>query len=192
MQLGAKEGAGFDIADNIIAQASDTAKKAGIENCRFVCCNILEIPEEYHHHYDFILFTIGAITWFDDLKPLFNKVSACLKPGGILLIRDFHPFMNMLAMPGVMEFDDENQNKITHSYFRKEPWLENEGMGYMSGPYASKTFTSFSHTISDIINALSAAGLQVLKLNEFDVDIGLSDRYDRSGFPLSFQLTAEK
>ena len=84
MQLGAESGTGFDIAENIIAQASETAEKAGISNCRFVSCNILDIDEKYHNSFDFILFTIGAITWFEDLKPLFQKVSDCLKPGGIL------------------------------------------------------------------------------------------------------------
>lgn len=192
MQLGAKNGVGFDIAENIISQASDTAKKAGIDNCQFISCNILDIPNQYHNHFDFIMFTIGAITWFNDLKPLFEKVYQCLKPGGMLLINDFHPIMNMLPMPGEPEFDEKNLNKIAYSYFRKEPWIENEGMGYMSERYSSKTFTSFSHTIADIINAISLASMRVVKLNEYDYDIGLSDIYDKKGFPLSFLLTAEK
>ena len=47
MQLGAKRGVGFDIADNIIHQAVETAEKAGIQNCEFVSCNILDISEAY-------------------------------------------------------------------------------------------------------------------------------------------------
>lgn len=67
------------------------------------------------------MFTIGAITWFKDLKPLFQKVSNCLKQNGILLIHDFHPFMNMLPMPGESDFEKENLDKIFYSYFRNEP-----------------------------------------------------------------------
>jgi len=192
MQLGAESGTGFDIAENIIAQASETAEKAGISNCRFVSCNILDIDEKYHNSFDFILFTIGAITWFEDLKPLFQKVSDCLKPGGILLIHDFHPVMNMLPMPGEPEFDGEHLNRAAYSYFRKEPWIENEGMGYMSEPYESKTFTSFSHTMSAIINAVSDSQMRIVRLKEFDYDIGLTEVYDGKGFPLSYILTAEK
>lgn len=191
MRLGAKSGVGFDIAENIIEQAVDTAKKAGIQNCDFVACNILDIPEQYNGSFDFVLFTIGAITWFDDLKALFQKVSRCLKPGGILFLHDFHPVMNMLPMPGEPEFDEQRLNQIAYSYFRKEPWIENEGMGYMSEQYASKTFTSFSHTMSDIINAVCGAGLRIVKFNEYDYDIGLSEVYDKKGFPLSYLLTAE-
>jgi Methylase involved in ubiquinone/menaquinone biosynthesis len=194
MQLGAKNGVGFDIAQNIIGQAKDTAKMADIKNCEFEACNILDISSQYHNSFDFIFFTIGAITWFEDLILLFDKVSKCLKPDGLLLINDFHPFENMLPLPGDNCFDDNNLNKFTYSYFRKEPWIENNGMGYMSAPYTSKTFTSFSHTMSAIINALSTNGIKTVRLNEYDYDIGLidSDIYDGKGFPLSFTLLAEK
>ncbi|WP_394920479.1 class I SAM-dependent methyltransferase [uncultured Robinsoniella sp.] len=192
MYLGAKSGTGFDIAENIIAQAVDTAVKASIKNCKFISCNILDIPEKYNDAFDFVLFTVGAITWFQDLNVLFQKVSRCLKPSGILFLHDFHPIMNMLPMPGEPEFDEKHLNQITYSYFRKEPWIENEGMNYMSEPYASKTFTSFSHTMSDIINAVSNTGMRIKKLNEYDYDIGLSNVYNQKGFPLSYLLIAEK
>lgn len=192
MQLGPEEGFGFDIAENIIGQARDTAEKAGIGHCTFTACDILEIPAAYHGRFDFVLFTIGAITWFEDLKDLFQVVSDCLKPGGTMMIHDFHPVMNMLPMPGEPEFDGAHLNRIAYSYFRKEPWIENEGMGYMSEQFASRTFTSFSHTMADILNAASAVGLRVVKLNEYDYDVGLSEVYDHKGFPLSFLLRAEK
>lgn len=192
MKLGAESGVGFDIADNIIGQAKDTTAKANIQNCEFVCCNILDIPEQYHNSFDFIMFTIGAITWFKDLKALFKKVSACLKPQGILLINDFHPMMNMLPLPEEPEYDADHLNKVTYSYFRQDPWIENNGMSYMSEEYASKTFTSFSHTTSSIINAVSAGNMRVEEFHEYDYDIGLTEVYNGKGFPLSFLLTAEK
>lgn len=192
MQLGPRSGTGFDIAENIVAQAAETAEKAGIGNCRFVACNILDMPGQYHGCFDFIFFTIGAITWFEDPAPLFQTVSRCLRPGGLLLIHDFHPVMNMLPMPGEPAFDAAHPDRIAYSYFRKEPWIENEGMGYMSEQYASKTFTSFSHTLSAIVNAVCGAGLALTRLDEFDYDVGLSDAYDGKGFPLSYLLTAEK
>ena len=192
MQLGAQSGVGFDIAENIIAQAADTAQKAGLEHCQFVACDILAIPATYNERFDLILFTIGAITWFRHLPQLFHKTAACLKPGGLLVLQDFHPFMNMLPMPGEAAFDAAQLDRVAYSYFRQEPWIENEGMGYMSETYASKTFTSFSHTLSDIINALTDAQLRIRSLKEYDYDIGLTDVYDHQGLPLSFILTAAK
>ena len=196
MDSGATTGIGFDIAENIIQQARETAAKAGIKNCTFVTCNILDITEFYHDQFDLVLFTIGAITWFKDLNLLFNKTAKCLKAGGLLLIHDFHPMINMLPLPGEDDFEDGltagNVKKIAHSYFRKEPWIENHGMRYMTTDYESKIFISFSHTLSDIINALSASGIKTVKFNEYDYDIGLTDVYDKTGFPLSCILIAEK
>jgi len=195
LDSGAESGTGFDIAENILNQAKETAEKAGIMNCEFANCNILEIPESYYGKFDFIYFTIGAIVWFQDLNLLFEKAGKCLKAGGTLLINDGHPFMFMLPHPGEDEFDENNLKKIAYSYFRKEPWLGNQ-MGYIAGDYENKatTFTDYSHTLSDIINALSANGMKTVKLNEFDYDIGNigSDIYDGKGIPLSYILIAEK
>ena len=190
----AASGTGFDIAENILNQAKQTAEKAGIKNCEFVNCNLLEIPEEYYNRFDFIFFTIGALCWFQDLTQLFKKVGECLKSGGTVLINDGHPVISMLALPGEDRFDSENLTRLTNSYFRKEPWIGNNGMCYMSIEYESKTFTDYSHTMSDIINALSANGMKTVKLNEYDYDIGQigSDIYDGKGIPLSYILAAEK
>jgi len=192
MDSGASTGVGFDLAENIIKQARETAKKAGIDNCNFVSCNILDIPESYHNQFDFIFFTIGAITWFEDLSLLFDKVSKCLKADGLLLINDFHPIVNMLPLPDDDAYNPDDLNRVVHSYFRKEPWIENNGMSYMSTEYDSKTFISFSHTMSAIINGLSANGLKTIRLNEYDYDIGMTDVYNDKGFPLSYILIAEK
>ncbi len=192
MQLGAERGVGFDIAENILAQAKDTAQKIGRTNCDFIPCNILDIDEKFYNRFDLILFTIGAITWFQDLRLLFNKVARCLKPEGIMLINDFHPFVNMLALPGEKSFDKNNLNKLTYSYFRTEPWIENDGIGYISPPYESKTFTSYTHTLSEIINSAIEEGLAIKIYNEYNYDVGMTDVYDGLGYPLSFILVAQK
>jgi len=192
MDSGASIGIGFDIAENIIEQARETAKNAGIDNCTFIACNILDIPESYHNQFDLIFLTVGAITWFEDLSLLFAKVSECLKVSEMFLINEIHPMMGMLPIPGEECYNPNDLNRIVYSYFRKELWLENSGMGYMSVQYKSKTFTSFSHTMGGIINALGVNGLNTVKLNEYNYDIGIAPVYDGKGFPLSFILVAEK
>jgi ubiquinone/menaquinone biosynthesis C-methylase UbiE len=192
---GAEYGVGFDIAENILEQAKQTAKNSGIINCEFVNCNILEIPESYYNRFDFIFFTIGALCWLQDLTLLFDIAGKCLKSRGTLLINDGHPTASMLPFPGEDGFDVDNLNRFTNSYFRSEPWIGNSGMDYISGEeYESKTFTDFSHTLSDIINALSVNGMKTIKFSEYDYDIGNvgSDIYDKKGIPMSYILIAEK
>ncbi|WP_424244313.1 ubiquinone/menaquinone biosynthesis C-methylase UbiE [Elusimicrobium posterum] len=192
MQLGAARGTGFDIAENIIAQAKDTAVKAEIKNCDFIACDILEIDAKYNNSFDFIMFTIGAITWFKDLDLLFKKVSDCLKPGGILFIHDYHPLTNTLPLPEEEGFDPAVLGKMVYPYFRKEPWVGNNGIEYISGRYESKTFTSFAHNLSSLINTLADNGIRIKKFNEYDYDIGLTNVYDKKDLPLSYIMVAEK
>ena len=146
------------------------------------------------NRFDFILFTIGALCWFQDLTQLFDIAGKCLKSGGTVLINDGHPVAMMLSFPQEDGFDADNLNRFTNSYFMSEPWIGNDGMSYMSVEYKSKTFTDYSHTLSDIINALSANGMKTVKLNEYDYDIGIvgSDVYDGKGIPMSFILIAVK
>ncbi|MDD3831743.1 MAG: methyltransferase domain-containing protein [Clostridia bacterium] len=192
MQLRPSFGVGFDIAEDFIEQARQIAAKLGQTNCEFVACNILDIDELYHNSFDFIFFTVGAITWFEDLDLLFEKVGKCLRPHGKLIINDSHPFINMLPLPGEDAYDPEHLSQVAYSYFRKEPWIETNGMSYITPEYHSKTFTSFSHTMSSIVNAIVGAGITIKKLNEYDYDIGLTDDYEGKGFPLSFILLCEK
>lgn len=191
MQLGAKAGYGFDIAENMIAFASGMAQKTGL-NCTFTACDILEIGEEYNGAFDLVMFTIGAITWFQDLGTLFSVVTRCLKPGGVMLINDYHPIVNMLPLPGEEQYDEHDLRRVAYSYFRNEPWLENNSGGYMSGHSNSHTFTSFSHTMGAIVNAAVAEGLKIGSLKEYDTDVGTADVYNGMGIPLSFTLRAEK
>lgn len=192
MGLGPAQGVGFDIAENIIRQAEDTARQAGIRNCQFVACDILALPAAYHRCFDLVLFTIGALTWFEDLAPLFAKVAACLKPGGLVLVHDYHPVINMLPTPDEPTFDGDHLDRVAYSYFRREPWVETQGMAYLSEQYESLPFTSFSHTLSAILNAVSGAGLCLRKFNEYDYDVGLTPVYDGKGVPLSYLLLAQK
>lgn len=192
MQLKPAHAVGFDIAENIIEQAKETAKKIDENDCEFIACNVMEIDDSYCERFDLIFFTIGGITWFEDLELLFEKVARCLKSNGFMLINDFHPFMNMLPMPGEVAFDADHMNQIAYPYFRKEPWIENSGMSYITPEYDSKTFVSFAHTISDIINSTIHSGMTIVKLNEYNYDVGLTEIYDGKDYPLSFILVARK
>jgi ubiquinone/menaquinone biosynthesis C-methylase UbiE len=193
MKFGAKQGIGFDIAENMISFANETAKKTNT-NCLFISTNILDIDEKFYNSFDFIFITIGAITWFKDLNLLFNKVSRCLKPGGILVINETHPVTNMLAAEGEANYDEKAPNKLVNSYFKEEPWIESSGMGYMSGEsYESKTFYSYSHTFSDIVNSLISNKIAISKLREFQHGMATTfSNLNNLGIPLSYMLTAKK
>jgi len=96
-------------------------------------------------------------------------------------------------MPGEEGFNPNVLDKFAYSYFRSDPWIQNNGMTYMTGLTESKTFTSFSHTMGSIVTALADNGLFVTRLKEYDYGVsGMTDLYDGKGMPLSFAMIAKE
>ena len=189
---GAARGIGFDIAENQVAFANEKAGELSLP-CEFIAVNVLEIDESFNDKFDFVLITIGALNWFKDLRAFFRVVSRCMKKGGTLIINEQHPFTGMMAAPGEEEYSKDHPTQCRYCYFSKV-WVGNEGMRYMTKrTYASKTFTDYSHPLSDTLSALCENGLMLTGMKEFDYDI--SDTFealDHLGFPLSMILEGRK
>ena len=188
----AKEGFGFDIAENQTDFANEKANELDI-SCKFIQTNILDIGDEYFNRFDLIIITIGALCWFKNLNSFFYKVAKCLVKNGVLLINEMHPMTNMLAAIGEKEFHISDPLKIIHSYFYKK-WIDNDGIYYVTKKnYESKTFVSYTHPFSEIISAMCKSGLKILSMNEFDYDIsGMFEHLDHKEVPLSYILEAVK
>lgn len=188
----AARGVGFDIAENMVRFATEKATELQLP-CEFVATNILEIDDRYTDCFDMLLITLGALCWFKDLRAFFAVVGRCLKKGGLLLIDEQHPLCNMLALEDEAEYDAEHPLNCAFSYFDHE-WVGNGGMYYIVGKhYASKTFTDYTHPISDIVGALCANGMVVTDMQEFDIDnSGGFSELSGKGFPLSLLIQGRK
>lgn len=189
---GAKLGIGFDIAENQIAFANGKAAELGIP-CRFEAVNVYEIGDEYRETFDVVLITIGALCWFDDLDRFFAVVSRCMKPGAVLLIHEQHPCTNMIASESESEYDPAHPLDPRYSYFEHK-WTGNDGMFYMTGrSYPSKTFTDFTHSLSEIMTGICRGGIVITGFWESDTDIcGMFSHLERRGYPLSMIIEGRK
>ena len=188
----ASKGIGFDIAENQVAFANEKANELNLP-CIFEAVNIYDIDDRYREQFDIVIITIGALCWFDDLNRLFAVISKCMKPGAVIVINEQHPFTNMLALEGEEQYDPEHKTECCYSYFDHE-WTGNEGMYYITKKtYHSKTFTDYTHPMSEIITGMCSSGMVVTGLQEFDYDIsGGYETVDRCGFPLSMILQGRK
>ncbi len=188
----ASNGIGFDIAENQVAFANEKAGECNLP-CTFEAVNVYDIDERYENRFDVVIITIGALCWFDDLNRFFEVVAKCMKPGAEIVLNEQHPCTNMLATEGEAEFDPEHGKECRFSYFSHE-WTGNEGMYYMTKKsYHSKTFTDYTHPMSEIVSGMCDNGIVVTGLQEFDYDIsGGFSSIDRSGYPLSMILQGKK
>ena len=188
----ARKGVGFDIAENQVAFANEKARELGLP-CTFEAVNIYDIDDRYREQFDLVIITIGALCWFDDLERFFAVVAKCMKPGAVIVINEEHPFRNMLAAEGDEGFDPDHRTECRFSYFEHE-WTGNGGMYYMTQKtYESKTFTDYTHPLSQIVSGMCGNGIVITGLQEFDHDIGGAfGALDGSGYPLSMILVGQK
>ncbi len=188
----AKKGIGFDIAENQVAFANEKAKELQLP-CVFEAVNIYDIGDRYREQFDAALITIGALCWFRNLDRFFAVVAKCMKPGAVLVINEQHPFTNMLAVEGEELYVPEHKTACHYSYFEHE-WTGSEGMYYMTKKrYHSKTFTDYTHPLSEIVSGMCGNGIAVTGLQEFGHDIsGGFVALVHSGFPISMIIQGRK
>jgi len=194
LKMGAAHGVGFDISDDFIEEARELAALSGT-HCDFVRSNVLDIGHNYNEAFDLLIFTVGALCWLDDLKPLFAVVARLLRPGGHLFIHELHPFTDMMAVKEDEEYDAGNELKIVRSYFKEDPWIDDDGLDYIGGTtYDAKTTISFPHSMSETLSAIAASGLVILELREYRQDIANSFAHlEKHGkVPLSYSLLARR
>lgn len=150
---------GVDLSDQSIAEAKKAAAQVGT-NTRFFQNDVLSFPKVHDEKYDIVFTSYGTIGWLPDVKEWAKVVKHFLKPGGFLLIVEFHPVVWM--------YDDDFQ-KVIYPYFNKEAILETE-----KGSYASKEanyefeYVGWNHPISDVMNAVIGEGLSIEVFNEYD------------------------
>jgi SAM-dependent methyltransferase len=193
LAFGFSKAIGFDIAKNMVAFANKTAKELQ-RNATFCATDILAIPSQYNGIADVGLITVGALCWFPDLRPFFQAVAKVIKPKGMLIIEDMHPFTNLVAMQDEPLYRPDAPALVVYDYFKKEPWVSNEGMGYMTGgSVKTTTFSSFSHPFGEIVNSLVEAGFELLRFDESTTDQSDSfEHLQHTGLPLTFLLQAKR
>lgn len=165
----AREGAtvtGVDLSDESIALAEKINDELKL-NATFICANVYDLAdaskvpprEGFREVFDIIFTSYGTIGWLPDLKPWAKMIAEKLKPGGFFYMADFHPMLWML---------DDNMEKLTYSYFNDEVIIT-EQQGSYTDRSAPINYTEYgwNHPLSEILNSLIHAGLQIEFLHEF-------------------------
>jgi len=170
-----------DIAPANIRYAGELAAAAGLP-LRAVAADVLDLPADVPAaSYDWALMELGILHYFVDLAPLAGVVAALLRPGGRLLIQDFHPVSTKLIS------SRGRKHKVSGDYF--DPTLHAVPVAYskhLPGGEAPAVLQR-RWTLGEAVTAFAAAGLRVLSLSE-DPNTKLDDL----GLPKTWTLLAER
>ena len=163
--LGAQSVVGVDINARMLACASAKAQALGAP-AHWYCSDVLHTAHELDATADLVYTGRGALCWLMDLHAWAQVIARLLKPGGKLYIFDGHP-LDWLWEGTSTHYCFEGD---TVSYFQREP-VSSVGwaVGYIPAEkQAEQPETKWERqwTIGDIVNALLAAGMRLLRLEE--------------------------
>ncbi|WP_422107460.1 class I SAM-dependent methyltransferase [Winogradskyella sp.] len=152
---------GVDLSDEGIKLAEQLNDELKLD-AKFVCCNVLDTSKHVSKTFDIVFTSYGVIGWLPDLKPWAKMIAERLKVGGTFYMVEFHPILWMF------DYIDD-QPKMRYHYNQDEVIYEEYEGTYAnnSAKMVSKEY-GWNHGLSEVINALIEAGLQIDYLNEYD------------------------
>lgn len=207
---------GIDISDEAIDFARHLSAESGIKATfeRADVYDWLEQAANKSRLYDVAFSSYGALVWLSDLKTWAAGQAQVLRPGGKLVLVEFHPFS--------MVFDYDWTHRFPY-FGQGQPMTWEDGIGdyvAMSGPAlapsgyrdGSQDFQNphrcheFAHSVADLISAVLDAGLVVEGWHEYPYANGarlfenmverpgkrMFPPPDRPNLPLMYGLVARK
>ena len=183
---------GVDISDVAIEAASALSTASGIP-ARFHRSDVYDWLESTEERFDLALASYGALPWLPDLGRWAQGVHRILRPGGALVIVEFHPFAcafdedRRLAWPAMttgqgVEFEDGIGDYVA----------ESGGSLHFGGEDAQETPSPFDNPhpcfefawgVGDVLSALLDAHLYLERLREYPHINGYKLYHDMVALP---------
>ena len=156
---------GLDFSPVALSAARDLQRQTGLD-ASFVEGNVYDARKLVNGDFDMVYSTWGAIGWLPDIFAWARVVASLLKRGGRLYLLEGHPFL--------MQLDEKSPDLRPGFDWRTpadKPIIMDDETTY-TGDTARLTHTTtveWLHPLSDVVNAVIAAGLRIETLNEHEL-----------------------
>ena len=152
-RMGAKVTA-VDFSDVAIDEARKISNEINV-NVKFIESNVLDL--ELNEEFDIVFSSYGTLGWLPDLEKWASTVASHLKKGGLFLLTEFHPFLELIKDSGYDYF------------YNPVPDVETKKGTYTDGGEELVTKTCWwNHSLTSIFLALESNGLKLTHFEEFD------------------------
>lgn len=150
---------GLDLSDAAIAEARDLAARMGLQ-AEFVTANVLDFQSALEGQFDIVFTSYGVLGWLPELDGWARNIARYLKPGGHLVLVEFHPVVWMY---------NNDFTHVEHSYFNRKRIEELEAGTYADTSAAINLLShTWNHSLSEVLTALLGAGLRINRFEEMD------------------------
>ena len=201
---------GLDFSGEAVALARRLAGEAGLEErAEFVCADVSDADAHLGERlFDVVFVSWGAIEWLPDLNTWAGIIARHLRPGGTFYMAEIHPFAC-----GLDEVPGRHEVRVK---YRLLPAPGQPDVEPVVGSYADSSADTtglvsygWSHSLAEILGALTGAGLRLEHLHELPMSpapfwdwmvqdeerwwwLPAADGGRRRDLPLSFSLRATR
>lgn len=149
---------GVDFSPSAIDAARRIAHNIGSE-AQFIVGDVLELKGRLSECFDLAVSTYGALCWLASLDRWAESVASCLRPGGRLVVVEFHPILDVLFNGCISGGTD---------YFRTDPIVSKTAGTYASRDAAIEySEARWIHPIGSVLSALLKAGFRINHFAEY-------------------------
>jgi SAM-dependent methyltransferase len=157
-----------DISEQNRSYALELAREAGV-SINYIVSDFLELDAAgLRGYFDTVYLEGGILHYFSDLDEFSRKLHDLLKPGGKLILNDFHPIRKIFKVKDIF-VDREDALELTGDYFddglhldavaHEKYFPENERAAF---PKCRLRYW----TMGEIITSLAACGFVIRQLDE--------------------------
>jgi SAM-dependent methyltransferase len=156
-RLGARV-TGVDLSGNAIKAAHEIARLTSL-NGTFVKADVQRLPDTFVDRFDLVVVTYGALCWLSDLQAWASGIARALRPGGRLVLVEFHPIIDVFYA-GVISKRDVYFGDVA---------AELRTLGTYADRDADLHLTEYvwQHPTSDVISAIMGARLRLEHFEEY-------------------------
>ncbi len=138
------------------------ASEVGI--AEFVEASVFDAPAALGgRQFDIVYTAEGVLGWLPDVDRWARAAAACVRPGGVFYIREFHHVAWI--------FDDAEgveKLQVAYPYWTSPLEFTTSGSYATSEPTVHNQTYEWSHSLGEVVTALVGAGLQLEFLHEHD------------------------
>jgi SAM-dependent methyltransferase len=181
--LGAKV-TSVDISEQQLNVARNRAAALGLQ-VDFVRADVVDLSALHDETYD-LVYTGGHVAvWVSDLWRYYGEAVRILKPAGLLIVSEYHPFRRVWKKsPSHLE--------VGFGYFDRGPHRSEVAPDVLYAAPGELEQFEFHWTIADYISAMLSSGCQLIHAEEFGETSDSWERAPVAGLPAALLLVGRR
>lgn len=173
-----------DIAERQLEVAAQRAELLGL-NLTFVRADVTALHELADASFD-LVYTGGHVgVWVSDLSRYYAEAARILRPGGRLIVSEYHPFRR------VWRWEAETL-EIEYSYFDRSAHEYDCDPARQDDPTEPLVQYEYYWTVSDYVTAMLRAGCELIACEEYGEGSEDWERAPLAGLPRVLLLVGKK